>query len=272
MAQKKSFQPSPTRQRERTLAQFRSWTEKPLQFLALVWIALLVVELTRGANPVVHVLGTVIWAIFVVEFAIGFSLAPLKMRYLRKNWLSALSLAAPALRILNVAARFAHLARIGQVAKGAGLLRVVGSMNRAMNALSRSMGRRGFGYVVTLTVIVTFAGAAGMFAFEKDAQGGGFQTYTTALWWTAMMITTIGSEYWPKTAEGRLLCLLLGIFGFAVFSYMAGTLASFFVDRDQGDEGEGRKIREEIRALREDIRDLKTKRPADADPEMAGPP
>ncbi len=36
-----------------------------------------------------------------------------------------------------------------------------------MRALGASMGRRGFGYVVALTMIVTLAGAAGMYAFES---------------------------------------------------------------------------------------------------------
>jgi voltage-gated potassium channel len=27
--------------------------------------------------------------------------------------------------------------------------------------------------------------------------------YGNALWWTAMVMTTIGSDYFPKTAEGR---------------------------------------------------------------------
>jgi voltage-gated potassium channel len=37
------------------------------------------------------------------------------------------------------------------------VVRVVGSLNRAMRALGRSFRRRGFGYVVALTVIVLFA-------------------------------------------------------------------------------------------------------------------
>lgn len=32
-----------------------------------------------------------------------------------------------------------------------------------------------------------------------------------------MLLTTMGSEYWPQTAEGRILCLLLSVYAFAVF-------------------------------------------------------
>jgi voltage-gated potassium channel len=128
-------------------------------------------------------------------------------------------------------------------------------MNRTMNALRRAMRRRGFGYVATLTVIVAFAGAAGMYAFERTAPGGGFDSYWTALWWTAMIITTMGSEYWPKTPDGRVLCLVLAIYAFSVFGYVTATLASFFVGRDaDSDENDGvAALAKEIRALRSDV-------------------
>ncbi len=46
------------------------------------------------------------------------------------------------------------------------------------------------------------------------------------------MITTVGSEYWPQTPEGRVLCLLLALYAFAVFDYVAATLSTFFIERD----------------------------------------
>ncbi len=39
-----------------------------------------------------------------------------------------------------------------------------------MKSLGASFSRRGFGYVVALSVIVVFAGAAGMLAFEKKSR------------------------------------------------------------------------------------------------------
>lgn len=41
-----------------------------------------------------------------------------------------------------------------------------------MKALGASLSRGGFGYVLTLTVLVIFAGAAGMYAFEHAVSGG----------------------------------------------------------------------------------------------------
>ncbi len=72
------------------------------------------------------------------------------------------------------------------------------------------MKRRGFACVVLLTLVVTFGGAAGMYAIEKGNQG--FENYGMALWWTAMRVITAGSDFWPSTPEGRGLAFILSLF------------------------------------------------------------
>lgn len=215
-------------EREYTLQQLQDWLEKPMLVLSFLWLALVVVEFVWGLNRALWIAGQMIWGLFVAEFAFSLALAPAKLRYIRQNWLKALALLAPALRVL----RIARLARVARASRGLRLLRLVGSINRGMNALGTTMRRRGFGYVLALTLLVTVLGAAGMYALEREAPGGGFDGYAGALWWTAMIVTTMGSEYWPKTPDGRVLCLFLALYGFAVFGYVTATLASFFVGRD----------------------------------------
>ena len=133
-----------------------------------------------------------------------------------------------------------------------------------MRALGTSLGRRGFGYIVALTVSITLVGAAGMYAFERNtADGNGLNDYGSALWWTAMIMTTLGSEYWPQTPEGRMLCFILALYAFAVFGYLTAAIATFFVGRDaENDEAEiaGTKsieaLHAEITALRAEIQAL----------------
>jgi voltage-gated potassium channel len=218
-------------ERLEVLVQLESWLEVPMQVLGLVWLAILVLELTGGLSPALIALSTAIWVIFILDFVLRLTLAPGKGAYLRRNWLTLLSLLLPALRVLRLA-RAVRLLRAARAARGLRLVKLVGSVNRGMRALRRGMGRRGFGYVLALTAVVTFAGAAGMLAFERDAPGTGLGDYATALWWTAMIMTTMGSEYWPLTAEGRVLCILLALYAFGVFGYVTASLASFFIGRD----------------------------------------
>jgi hypothetical protein len=59
---------------------------------------------------------------------------------------------------------------------------------------------------------------------------------TATLWWTAMVMTTLGSEYWPKSTEGRMLGFLLAVYAFPVWGYITASLATFFVGRDADDD------------------------------------
>lgn len=247
-------------ERGQVLARLQDWLEKPMLVLSLLWLALFVVEMLWGLNPLLEGLGTVIWGVFLLEFVVGFTLAPHKLAYLRHNWLKAVALAAPALRLLRFA-RLVRLARAARLARGARLLRVVSSLNRGMRALGASMGRRGLGYVVAVTLLVLIAGAAGMYAFENSEGQQPFAGYGDALWWTAMIMTTMGSSYWPTTAAGRILCVLLALYAFGVFGYVTASLATFFVGRDAEDaeaEIAGAQaladLREEIAGLRSELR------------------
>lgn len=54
-----------------------------------------------------------------------------------------------------------------------------------------------------------------------------------------MIMTTMGSQYWPQTAEGRVLCLFLAIYAFSVFGYVTAFLASIFIGRKKTDAEDG---------------------------------
>jgi voltage-gated potassium channel len=201
--------------------------------LSVVWSVLLVIEFTRGLSPWLQTLNDVIWGAFVAQFVVEFVAAPSKRVYLKKRWVTAVSLVLPALRLLRFV-RVARAARLAGTVRGVRLARLLSTINRGMRTLSRGFRRRGLGYVIVLTSLVAITGAAGVYRFELDAPGGpGFPDYGTALWWTAMLLTTMGSDYWPRTPEGRFLCLLLAIYAFAVFGYVTAAIAAYFVDQDR---------------------------------------
>lgn len=96
-----------------------------------------------------------------------------------------------------------------------------------------------------------------MYAFENSSPGG-LSTYGEALWWTAMIITTMGSAYWPQTFEGRVLCFFLALYAFAVFGYVTATLATFFVGRDAESEEAELAGADELAALHRELSALRT--------------
>lgn len=247
-------------ERREILEQLEDWLEMPMLVLGFVWLALFLIEVIWGLSPLLEVVGWVIWSLFVLNFVVEFILAPRKVAYLKSNWLTAISLVLPALRVFRIG-RVLRILRTARATRGLRLVRTISSTNRGMRSLSASLGRRGFGYVVALTLIITLIGAAGMYAFESNIpDGSGLKDYGSALWWTAMLMTTLGSEYWPQTPEGRVLCFLLALYAFAVFGYLTAAIATFFVGRDADDdvaEIAGAKsiaaLHDEIAALRADI-------------------
>ncbi len=220
------------RERWRLLVNLVRVAEPLMAGLGLIWLGLLVLDFTRGLSPTLSAVSHIIWGLFVLDFLAEFLIAPRKGIYLRKHWLVAVSLVLPALRIARVI-RVARIARVASSLRGVRLVRTLASLNRAMQSLRATMHRRGFGYVAALTLLVTLGGAAAMYAFEnKVADPNGIHDYATALWWTAMIMTTMGSAYWPQSMEGRVLCVLLALYAFAAFGYVTATLATFFISRD----------------------------------------
>lgn len=244
-------------ERRNVLEELEQWLEGPMILLSLLWLVIVVVELLWGESQLLSTFGTAIWIAFLAEFALRLLLAPDKLLFLKRNWLTVLALAVPALRMF----RALRLFRAARALRSVRLVRIVGTANRSMNALRRTLHRRRFGYVAGLTLTVLVLGAAGMLSFEPAAEvQGGFTTYGHALWWTAMLLTSIGSDYWPVTTEGRVLTLLLSTYGLAVFGYLTASFASFFVGRDAEEQagpvagsGELQQLLHEVRQLRADM-------------------
>ncbi|WP_207535575.1 potassium channel family protein [Desertivirga arenae] len=239
-------------QRQRLLKSVECFLDGPMVFLGFVWLLLLIIEFIKGLTPSLQLISEIIWLVFIVDFLIKFVLAPEKLKFLKSNILTIFSLALPALRLV----RFFRVMRLLRFARGSRLIKVVASLNRGMRSLNATMRRRGFAYVVIFTILVILSGAAGMLAFES--QVGGIQSYSNALWWTTMLIITIGSDYWPQTSEGRALCILLSIYGFAIFGYITATISSFFVGRDAEEKDAPLANSHQVETLKKEIHELKT--------------
>jgi voltage-gated potassium channel len=250
-------QPALERECSEVLQQWEDWSEIPMLVLSFAWLGLFIIELVWGLTPILTAIGTTIWIVFILDFIIDLILAPRKVFYIKHHWLIALSLMIPALRVFRIMRVIQPLRSIHGI-RGFQLLRIAIGTNRGMRLFGASVQRRGFGYVVGLTVIVTLIGSASMYAFEREVPGSIITDYGIALWWTAMVMTTIGSDYFPKTAEGRILCFFLALYAVVVFGYLTATLATFFIDRDAESDDAELASAKSIQALQTEISGLRT--------------
>jgi voltage-gated potassium channel len=231
------------------LSQINELLDFPLILLSIVWLVLLVVDFVYGLSPLLQTTSNVIWAIFIGDFFIELYIAPKKKVYLKENWLVALSLFLPALRILRLFRGF-RVIKFTSFIRSFNLVRILSSFNRSIRTVRHAMRQRGLEYVLLLTALITFIGAAGMYNFERP----GLSSYGDAFWWTAMIMTTIGSDYWPKTVEGRVLTFLLSVYAFAIFGYITAALASLLIGKEkEASSKEVVELRKEVQRLSSEI-------------------
>jgi voltage-gated potassium channel len=242
--------------RYRLLVKVNRLTEIPLIILGFAWLVLLVVELIWQITPVLVKIANTIWVIFIVDFLIKFTITPSRWKFLKKNTLTIISLFIPAFRIFRIFASLRLLRSLGFI-RSIRVIRVVGSVNRGMRVLGKTLEQRAFGYVFILTLLIAFVGAAAMFAFEDR---GTYDSYLDALYWTAMILTTLGSDYWPQSPEGKTIGFLLSVYSLGVLGYFTAVLSSFFIGQDahnkKGEVAGSRQVEElakEIRLLREQM-------------------
>ena len=117
------------RERLKLLRQMTDALDEPMTVLAFVWLALLIFDFTYGLGRYGTIASNVIWGLFVVHFLLEFTLAPQKWTYLKQNWITAIALVLPALRIFRV---FQALRILAHAGRSLSLLRLLTSLNRGM--------------------------------------------------------------------------------------------------------------------------------------------
>lgn len=229
-----------------------SWFDIVLSSLALVMVALLVVEFTADLGDEwsrrVTLAQLAIWLVFVAAFVVEFGLAASKTRYLRRNWITVIALVIPMFRILRVFSAL-RILRTARAARSLSILRASTTVNSAARSVAEFLRISQFGYAVLLTVLVTFVGAAGGYLLERGSSSG-IDSYGDALWWSATIVTTVNSPLEAVTFEGRIVAIILRIFGVTVIGYITARLAVYFLGRESSEK---KRSETELRAMHDEI-------------------
>lgn len=240
-----------------TLLKFQKKIDLPMLFLSFAWLLILIAELVIGMNAVLHYVGTGIWLVFIFYFAIRLITAPKRRNFLRKNWLFVLAMLVSVMRLFPFLEPFPAV-RALTATFGMQVIWIFASADQGMRSIRRTLGKRGVGYALVFTLVVVFAGAAGIFHFERvTGNSEGIQTYPKALWWTAMQMTNIGSTYSIQTSGGRVLSLGISIYAAAMFGYLTALFATFLIDRDVKDPKPELDRQKSIQKILEEIGQLK---------------
>jgi voltage-gated potassium channel len=220
---------------QEALERFEEQTAWPMLVLSLLIVPLLVtpliVELSPGADTTLFTLDWLIWAAFAVEYGTRLYLAPRKGEFVKHNVIDLVVVVVPFLRPLRVV-RSARAIRLLRAARGGAFLM------RGLDAIQDVLRHRKLHYTLLIALVVVVAAGLIISELERSAAGSNIKNVADGLWWAVSTITTVGyGDRFPVTAAGKGVAVVLMLVGVGLFGLLAGTLASFFVERGQQEEG-----------------------------------
>jgi voltage-gated potassium channel len=200
----------------------------PMAVLSVVMLGLVLTDLLVHVPPEargwLNRLNWAIWGVFALEFALKFALAPGKRAYMRIHWFDALVVIVPMFRVVRAL-------RVLRVTRAFPLFRFAAFIGMGLRGTRRFFRHYWLGYLLALSCLVMVAGAAAAYMLERDVPGTRFVTYGDALWWSAALLTTIGSDLNPHTGLGRLLAVAMMGYAMVVVVYVISALSNELLHR-----------------------------------------
>jgi voltage-gated potassium channel len=206
--------------------------------LALTSTALLIIDFAIELAPADRLflerVDITIALIFLAEWIWRFTRADSRTTFMKKSWWELIA-SVPITSDLAQGLRALRLLRIIRVAR---LLRLVRLAARLRILAARSEQFAGETHVVSLSttagVIVLSATLA--FHYFEAATNPAVRSLFDSFWWSMCTVTTVGyGDIAPTTVEGRVVALLLMLFGVGVLAAYTALIASYLVRSARGE-------------------------------------
>jgi len=204
-----------------------------MAILALAVIPALLLD--DGTSATVHVIATstnwIVWVAFCAEFVALLLLAPRKRQFVLQSWFDLLIIVvSPPFPLVPETWQGLRAARALRLLR---LLRAFGFLSIGLKTTRRLLQHRRFNYVLLATSGVIVLGALGIYIVERSVNDA-ITSPGDALWWAISTATTVGyGDIYPKTAEGRLIAVVLMLTGIGVIGVFTATIASFFMIEEE---------------------------------------
>ncbi|AXH36806.1 hypothetical protein DVJ78_16555 [Humibacter sp. BT305] len=184
-----------------------------LAFLVAYSVQVLATDLTGDERTALTLFISATWTLFVVEYLVRFLRASRKARFVRETPVELLAVIVPVFRPLLL---LSYLHRIP-----------------ALRGRSGSAVRgRVVSYAALFAVLFVYSISLGVLAAERGAPGANIETFGDALWWACVTIATVGyGDYYPVTALGRILAVMLMAGGIVIVGVATATIVSVLGDR-----------------------------------------
>ncbi len=211
-----SSPPAPVRERAEVWEEWSSW---PLLVLSLGFVALSTIvladnNLSPGTQNWATIGMLVMWALFLLDFAIRFFLSGRGWEFLRRNLFEAVTLLLPFLRSFLLVL---YLWRLP------GLKR-----SRRHQRMRFMLVAASFGF------IFVYVASTLVWLLEHNAPEANIRSFGDAIWWGFATIATVGyGDYTPVTVPGRIVAVGLMLGGMVIVAIITATVISSLTEQVQ---------------------------------------
>ena len=170
------------------------------------------------------------WASWLVVFAhVVVMLAIGGLRGLRLAWLDVV-LVVVSVPVASSSLGAARLLRLVRV------MRLGVALSATMRHARAILQHQQFHFVALVAVVAVCLGGLGIYSVE-GGENTHIQSFGDGVWWAIVTVTTVGyGDISPTTTEGRVIATCLMLLGIGVIGAFTATVASFFVQQDEGSE------------------------------------
>lgn len=197
--------------------------------LALVSVSFIWIE-----NPSYQFIDIGVWLVFVTDVSIRFFKAESKWNYVKQNPFDIIAIIP-----FDSIFRLARLARLFRLIKA---IAIAAHFARPFFGILKTNGLH---KVISFTIILIFLSSIPIHFFESS-----MTTYEDALWWSIVTATTVGyGDLSPETGIGRVVAVVLMIFGIGLIGMVTGSIATYFLSENKEEDPNIEFIKKELDRL-----------------------
>jgi voltage-gated potassium channel len=205
----------------------------------IILVLLIFVPLSPSTEDTLNNLDNGLCIVFLFDFLRSLFRAPKKWEYFLKGggWMDLLGSLPFGKFAVFRAARLFRVIRVMRTLKG----------NDFRKMLTERLAQSVLLFTLVVALLLIFTISAFVLYAEKGAPNANITTYSNAIWWAFVTITTVGyGDYYPVTTLGRTGAIILMFFGLGIIGVLSSYLSSIFISLERrrqtkgaGENGQG---------------------------------
>ncbi|MBU8907630.1 potassium channel family protein [Desertibacillus haloalkaliphilus] len=168
-----------------------------------------------------HSLDFIVWFIFFIDVLVRFIISKDRLQYLKSHPLDIIA-------VIPLDSIF-RLARLGRLFR---LIRAFAILSHYFKPFYAVLKTNNLDKVIIALFVLIFVTSIPIRILEPS-----IYTYTDAVWWAIVTSTTVGyGDISPETIVGRIIAVILMMFGIALLGLVTSSIATYFLNNKNNKE------------------------------------